>query len=76
MWPHIVEKVAVFRLGLFWNFLAKKYQKQQSVSIIRQILRPKPAMLPNFWDQFSIVSFSQSFFVVLMTWLSAVRKYL
>ena len=44
MWPHIVEKVAVFGLGN----IAKKYQKQQFVSIFRQILRPKPDMLPNF----------------------------
>ena len=48
MWPHIVEKVALFGLGLLWKNVAKKYQKQQFVSILRQILRPKPAMLPNF----------------------------
>ena len=78
MRPHIMEKVAVFGLGLLWNFFkAKKYQKQLFVSILRQILLPKPAMLPNFWDQVSKVSFFfQSFFVVLMTGLSAVRKYL
>jgi hypothetical protein len=28
--------------------IAKKYQKQQFVSILRRILRPKPAMLANF----------------------------
>ena len=48
MWPHIVDKVAVLGLGLLKKNIAKKYQKQQSVSILWQILGPKPAMLPNF----------------------------
>ena len=76
MLPHIVEKVAVFGLWFLRKKIAKKYQKQQFVSILRRILRLKPAMLANFWDHVSIVSFFQSFFVVLMTGLSAVQKYL
>ena len=32
----------------FEENIAEKYQKQQFVSSLRQILRPKPAMLPNF----------------------------
>ena len=47
MWPHIVGKVALFGLGLLFKNIANKYQKQQFVSIFQQILRPKPAMLPN-----------------------------
>ena len=60
----------------FEKNIVKKYQKQQLVSILWQILRPKPAMLPNFWDHLSIANFFQSFFVVLRTGLSAVRKYM
>ena len=48
MWSHIVEKVAVFGLAFFEKNIAKKYQKQQFVSILWKILRPKPAMLPDF----------------------------
>ena len=62
--------------GMTLKKIAKKYPKQQFVSILRQILRPKPARLPNFWDHVSKFSFFQSFFVVLMTGLSAVRQYL
>ena len=68
MWPHIVEKVAVFGSEYFDKNLAKKYQKQEFFS--------------RFWGpnqlcyDVSIVSFFQSFFFVLMTGMSAVRKYL
>ena len=75
MWSQIVQKVAVFGIGLLWNNVAKKYQKQQIVNILWRILRPKPAILPDFWDHVSTVSFLQSFIVVLTTRQSAVRKY-
>ena len=48
MWPHIFEKWLYLASDYFEKNIAKKYQKQQFVSILRQILRPKPAMLPNF----------------------------
>ena len=34
IWSQIVQKVAVFGIGLIWQNIAKKYQKQQFVIII------------------------------------------
>ena len=48
MGPHIVKKKLYLALAYFEKNLVKKSQEQQSVSILRQILGPKPAMLTNF----------------------------
>ena len=61
MWPHLMKKWLYLALDYFEKNIAKKYQKQQFVIILWQILRPKPAMLPNFWDHISIVSCSLLF---------------
>ena len=40
---------------IFEKNITKKYPKQQILNILWQTLRPKLAILPNFWDHILIV---------------------
>ena len=70
MWSQMVEKLLYLASNYLEKNIAKKYQKQNIISIIW----PKPAILPNFLDFVLTVSFLQSSIVVLITRPSTVCK--
>ena len=57
-----------------WSQIVEKLA--EFVMILWWTLRPKLAILPNFWDRVSTVSFLKSLIYVLTRRPSAVRKYL